>query len=365
MRTRWVIILLMISRTVAGQNLVPNPGFESFYRCPFSFNVYPEDFYLPGWSSPSKGTPDHFHSCSRTDSSVPRNWAGVAEAHGGEGYVGIYVWGNNGKSYREYIQCKLIEPLQKDKVYRLGFYYKLSSYSKYKADRIGLLLLDSALSSTHDNVFALTPTLSVIQSPLETGEWDLAKMTYRAHGGEAYLIIGNFYDDHSTENMRLDSRTGKNAMLSNLCYYYIDDVSVIPAENAMEDSVFQTIEPERKTSETFALRNIQFEFDSYSLIPSYFPDLDRMVNILNDQPRWSIKLTGHTDDVGSEAYNFELSRNRASRVSEYLKLRGIDSGRISTLGLGKTRPLAKGTDENSRLINRRVEAQFVERRTEK
>jgi OOP family OmpA-OmpF porin len=163
----------------------------------------------------------------------------------------------------------------------------------------------------------------------------------------------------------LDYRKGKSNMLSNLCYYYIDDVSVTLTEDSTEDSVSRPVEPERKASETFALRNIQFEFDSYSLIPSYFPDLDKMVTILNNQPRWSVKLTGHTDDVGSEAYNFELSMNRATRVSEYLKLKGIESDRISTLGMGKTRPLVRGKDENSRLINRRVEAQFVERRTEK
>src|SRR5277367_3283021 len=127
-----LILILAASFVLSAQNLVPNPGFENFYRCPRTYNSDARDFQLPGWSSASTGTPDHFHSCSQSVSSTPRNWAGVADPHSGNGYAGLYAWGRNGKSYREYIQCELIKPLQRGKEYRIGFYFKLSSYSQYK-----------------------------------------------------------------------------------------------------------------------------------------------------------------------------------------------------------------------------------------
>jgi OOP family OmpA-OmpF porin len=356
--TRIIIAFLVTGQALLAQNLVPNPGFEAFYKCPFSYNGSSKDFYLPGWNSASNGTPDHFHSCSQADSSVPRNWAGESDPHSGNGYVGIYVWGKNGKSYREYIQCKLIEPLIAGKRYQIGFYFKLSSYSKYKADRIGMLLLDSALSLRRDKVFPVQPTLSVIRSPLDKTEWDQARMIYQAHGGETYLVIGNFFDDRSTENIRLEHRRVGNAMLSGIAYFYIDDVSVVPEEFVKPDSLPKPVSP---PTELYAMKNIQFEFDSYQLVPFYFPELDQLVGILKNKPHWNVELVGHTDDVGSEEYNVDLSRNRATGVGAYLRAKGIESGRITTTGLGKARPLVNSTDEDSRKINRRVEVQFVER----
>jgi OOP family OmpA-OmpF porin len=360
MRARIVIVILIMTRAVYAQNLVPNPGFETFYRCPFGYNAYAKDFYLPGWNSPSEGTPDYFHTCSRAgDSSVPRNWAGVADPHSGSGYAGVYVWGRNGKSYREYIQSKLVEPLQKGKTYSVGFYFKLSSYSQYKTDRIGLLLLDTALELRRNKVFPVEPTLSVIQTPMEAGGWDQANMMYKAHGGETYLVVGNFYDDHNTENIRLDHRTGKSSTLNGIAYFYIDDVSVMPVR---EDSIVSAnAELHNPSNRIYALKNIQFEFNSYRLIPSYIPELDKLVAILKDKSQWNVELIGHTDDVGPDAYNVVLSRSRATGVSEYLKSRGIASARITTTAMGEAKPLINKTDENSRMVNRRVEVQFVER----
>jgi OmpA-OmpF porin, OOP family len=364
-RVRTLVLLLLVAgiNVSFAQNLVPNPGFEDFYKCPYSFNISPKDFNLPGWSSASNGTPDHFHSCSKAESSVPKNWAGVAHPHSGNGYAGLYVWGRNGKSYREYIQCKLIEPLKAGKEYRIEFYFKLSSYSKYKTDRIGLLLLDSTLALRRDKVFRVQPTLSVVKTPMEDGEWDHARMMYVAHGGETNLVIGNFYDDRSTENIRLDYRTIKNGMLSSIAYFYVDDISVISADAIQPDSVAVPDQP--KSNEIFALKNTQFDFDKYDVSPVYLPELDRLISILKSKPQWNVELIGHTDDVGTEDYNVRLSRNRALSVSTYLKKRGITSSRISTTGLGKSMLLTNETDDLSRMINRRVEVQFVERQMDK
>mgnify|MGYP002375310319 FL=1 len=116
---------------------------------------------------------------------------------------------------------------------------------------------------------------------------------------------------------------------------------------------------EIKPEETYILKNIQFEFDKYELLPVSFPELDRIVRIMNDKPDWHAELSGHTDDVGSEEYNLELSRNRATRVVEYLKSKGIAANRLGQHGYGKQRPLVEGRDDASRFINRRVEIRFL------
>jgi OOP family OmpA-OmpF porin len=112
---RWKIAMVcsFFSVGLSAQNLVPNPSFEELSRCPNSFSTDKNDFIVPGWESPTTGTPDHFHGCSWGEADVPFNWAGSANAHSGKGYAGMYVWNkrDDDKSYREYIQCELAEPL--------------------------------------------------------------------------------------------------------------------------------------------------------------------------------------------------------------------------------------------------------------
>jgi len=62
---------------IAQKNLVPNPGFEDYGRCPVSFSTDPLHFGPNNWNSPSQGTPDYYNKCSIGDMHVPNNWAGV------------------------------------------------------------------------------------------------------------------------------------------------------------------------------------------------------------------------------------------------------------------------------------------------
>lgn len=364
------IVLLVVnwasSLTALAQNLVPNPGFEEFKNCPGGFNQSPEEFRVPHWESASLGTPDHFHTCSIGEADVPYNWAGVSQAFEGNGYAGIYTW-MGGLEYREYLQCKLIEPLKKDSAYVLEFHFKLSSYSKYAVDRIGLLLNDSALDLKHYKVLRCPPTLSVVlDSALtpNTGLWESARMEYKAHGGEQFLTIGNFFDNASTRNYEIQFRPISEDMLKHSAYYYIDDVKVIPRYLPVEQLLVQLV-PEfslenLKPNKNYVLRNIRFAYDSHSLTPSSFDELKQVANFLNNNPGLSVQVFGHTDDQGSEPYNLRLSVNRAMSASAYLISQGIGKSRVETFGYGKTQPLIEGKSEEARTINRRVEIRFVD-----
>lgn len=364
MKSLLLFLICIICLQLKGQNFVANFSFEEYYRCPASFSTDARDFFLPGWTSPNRGTPDHYHQCSWGDNDVPFNWAGQSNAHSGMGYAGIYTWSDNGKNYREYVQCELSKPLLKGAKYRVEFFFKLSSYSVFATDRMGLIFSDSVLNRKDDKVIKRSPALLKMKStPFTEETWTMASTEYTAKGWERALIIGNFSDDRSTHHVMLDSRRGKSFMLSSSAYYYIDDVSVVqtwpPVEVPVPDTLTWTDGRPIEPNEVYVLKNIQFEYNSYELAVVSQPALDKLVDVLMERPEWRVELTGHTDDIGSEQYNLELSQNRAKSVGDYLAEKGINEIRIGIKGYGKQQPLNTNVDEESRSVNRRVEVKFL------
>jgi OOP family OmpA-OmpF porin len=361
-RMKWLATsCLFVVRFCLAQNLVPNPGFEEFSKCPITFSTDPKDFGPKDWNSASGGTPDYFNKCAVGDMDVPRNWAGVSFAHSGVGYAGIYAWNNGKHTYREYVQCKLKEPLKAGSHYNVGFFYRLSSYSVYAIDRIGLALSDVEVKVTYDSILQINPALTNLNN-LETmtNEWYRASGNYQAKGGEEFLVIGNFSNNKATESMKIEYREGKSLMLGNSAYYYIDDVSVSPIEVPAIDSLGVTPASAIKPNEAYVLNHINFEYNSFQLLPSSYPQLDFLVSVLKKKPHWKVQLNGHTDDQGSEEYNLTLSANRAKSVGGYLEQHGVASELIQTKGFGKQKPLLPGNDEQTRAINRRVEVKFLD-----
>lgn len=359
-------ILFLRALSLVSQNLVPNPSFEELIRCPHSFSTTRNDFMVPGWTSPTKGTPDLFHACSWGEADVPYNWAGSSNAKTGKGYAGIYVWMSTGSNYREYIQCEMAEPLMANVRYRISFFFKLASNSVYTINRMGLALTTEKIEFNHDRVIDLVPTLSVEKDTaldMATGSWEEALLEYTATGGERYLTIGNFFNDKLTKHARLSHRIGNNSMLATSAYYYVDDVSVTPLDPLPVVSSSQQFQSENiELNKDYILKNIQFEFDSYTLLKSSHPELDQIVNILLENQAFNVRLSGHTDFVGSDDYNLLLSRNRARSVADYLIAKGIKPERISSFGFGKSRPLVNEQTEKARSLNRRVEIRFTEER---
>lgn len=103
------------------------------------------------------------------------------------------------------------------------------------------------------------------------------------------------------------------------------------------------------------LNNIFFEFNSASLTDESKTELMKVDDFLNDNPTVRIKIEGHTDDQGSEAYNLTLSEKRARAVYDFLINLGHKPASLSFVGYGESRPIVQNTDETSRGINRRIE----------
>jgi outer membrane protein OmpA-like peptidoglycan-associated protein len=101
--------------------------------------------------------------------------------------------------------------------------------------------------------------------------------------------------------------------------------------------------------------HLKFEFDKAELRPSDRELLSRIAGILLTSQDYTVSVNGHTDDVGTDAYNQKLSERRAQAVRDYLVKAGLPADIMSVTGKGKSQPLVKGTSDEARAKNRRVE----------
>lgn len=104
---------------------------------------------------------------------------------------------------------------------------------------------------------------------------------------------------------------------------------------------------------------ITFDFDKSNLKPEFYPVLDNVARTLQEYNQTIVEVAGHTDSVGSDAYNQKLSEQRADTVSGYLTSRGLNRDRFIVVGAGETHPVASNDTDSGRAQNRRVEITLV------
>lgn len=105
---------------------------------------------------------------------------------------------------------------------------------------------------------------------------------------------------------------------------------------------------------------IRFDFDRAALRAENRELLSRIAGVLLTSDHYRVQIYGHTDDIGTEAYNQELSERRALTVRNYLVEAGIDPEIVSTKGFGKSNPLVPGNSPEARATNRRVEVAIID-----
>ena len=103
-------------------------------------------------------------------------------------------------------------------------------------------------------------------------------------------------------------------------------------------------------------QNCLFDFDKSVVKPEFYPLLDGIVKVMNDNPSLRVELEGHTDSIGTNQYNQGLSERRANAVKKYLVEKGmVDMGRVTAIGYGEEKPIATNKTKEGRALNRRVE----------
>jgi outer membrane protein OmpA-like peptidoglycan-associated protein len=107
------------------------------------------------------------------------------------------------------------------------------------------------------------------------------------------------------------------------------------------------------------LNNVFFDFDMTELRSESFPELDRVVQFMQENPKVEIQIEGHTDAKGADDYNLKLAGGRIISVEQYLVSKGISDARIVTKSYGESVPIADNETEEGRQQNRRVEFKIL------
>jgi len=113
--------------------------------------------------------------------------------------------------------------------------------------------------------------------------------------------------------------------------------------------------PAPVTKRKIILRGVNFDFDKSNIRPDARPILDEAIRVLKAEPDIRVSIQGHTDSIGTDAYNLRLSQRRAESVREYLIRGGIAASRLEAVGKGESQPVASNDTADGRAQNRRAE----------
>ncbi len=128
-------------------------------------------------------------------------------------------------------------------------------------------------------------------------------------------------------------------------------LTATPVATPQEPATIEKIE----TGKSFVLNHVYFEQSSFILRKDSYPELDKVVAMLKENPLAKIEIAGHTDNVGDPRLNKALSENRAKVILNYFVSKGINEARLSYKGYGGTNPVAPNDNEDNKKKNRRVE----------
>lgn len=235
-RVLFLLAIMVGSTNMSAQNLVPNGSFEEGIECPsFIANL---DAQCSNWFGSViddlnfTPTPDWFHECSEFESLTPPNVAfGYQEPLDGSGYAGITIFDSNDDNYREIIGVELTQALIPNQNYELSFFVSRleADGAQLAANNMGFALTtypnySTASFPTNEAFFKIDSILT------DTASWTQISVDIIADSAYTYLHIGNFYDDESTDTLKLHL----NAVVS---YYIIDQISMYSTLNIRGNNV--------------------------------------------------------------------------------------------------------------------------------
>ncbi len=133
----------------------------------------------------------------------------------------------------------------------------------------------------------------------------------------------------------------------------------VPPAFAAAPTPAPTPEPTPVAKKKIVLRGVHFDFNKAVIRQEDRPVLDEAIATLKQEGGVAVIAEGHTDSIGSEAYNLELSKRRAGAVRDYLVAGGIAANRIKVEGFGESKPVASNDTADGRAQNRRVELRVI------
>ncbi len=345
--------------TLLSQNLIQNPSFEQYEACPARLGTFESD--VAHWSTPTKGSTDYFNSCS-TVMGTPENFNGTQPSDFGNGYAGLYLYAPD--DYREYVQVPLTHTLEKGKTYQVSFYVSLAERSDFAVKDFGVLFSKDSLSLDIKKEISKMHRYKIVGNAYnymeigytnfykDTRDWVLVSTRFEAKGWENYMTIGNFKNNAGTRKFKTKKGAKQGA------YYYLDMVSLnqlhLSEANALSVTDIDLETENYELDKIHIFESVLFNFDEFKLLEAAKKDIQKIYSYLYANESLHINIDGHTDNIGTSAYNQYLSDKRCSAVAQYFIELGLSEDRISWKGHGGTVPIADNDTEEGRQKNRRV-----------
>lgn len=348
---RTTLMLSILLKTVfsygqdvgGNHNFIPNGSFEEARSCQFIHTTPSDPIKAEHWFSPSQATPDLFNQCAYGEMAVPSNYVGKAYPPEGNNYAGLffgYVGSSGAKSqYREYLMCQLLDSLIKDTTYHYSFFAKPATKSNYLNKYLTFAFSNTEMHFTHDTLITGLSYFKIDTDTLtvENG-WYKISGSFKATGGESYLVIGDFLQSTETEYREmLTAKYDQGKRVSS--FYLFDNFKLFKPEIPVAYPI----------AELFTLDSIFFAFDSYQISSKNREELDLLIAYLLKHEQLQLSIIGNTDEIGTAAYNEDLSLRRATAVKEYMVENGVSANRLTLLAKGE-RELASTEDA----LNRRT-----------
>jgi outer membrane protein OmpA-like peptidoglycan-associated protein len=176
-------------------------------------------------------------------------------------------------------------------------------------------------------------------------------------GALSGAAIGMITTDHKHRQRNALIGAGVGALAGGGVGYYMDVQETKLRERLSNSGVSVT-----RSGDQIILNmpgNVTFKTDSSDINASFYSALNSVVLVLNEYKKTSIDIIGHTDSVGSDSYNQQLSERRARSVAEYMAGQGVLPARLLIAGYGKSQPIASNDTPEGRAQNRRVTLQII------
>ena len=365
LRIIWILAIAGCAPSLFGQSLVANGGFEDENTCT---------------ELKAKCAPEAWFIFSREQRYINKpNYA-----FEGSYFISMIILNRMQKGKRTFIESKLLCPLKVGNKYRVSMMVRAEPVEKnflyvhFRKNDMFLVRQWTELVTDPSQLISYSKV-----EPTTKKGWNKVEFGYTANGSEQWLVIGHLTDDENVgQNKGFD---GYGNLL-----YYIDNVSVLPEDpdekicsdyevarkaiydvnerhslfdermQRMKDSIYnppRMAKPARAIkTDTLLLSDILFDINKSTLNPKFTFELDQMAAKIKSSNFSHLTIVGHTDSVGTESYNQQLSESRATTIFEYLvQQKGFDPLKMEHRGEGERRPVASNAGELGRQRNRRVE----------
>lgn len=395
MKKRYFIFVLLVSFSIAGfsqkkatpkkdeavveveqtDNLVSDPSFEvTDVKTLKGYNQL--TMFLKNWTTPNQSPADLYNNMVKsTKVSIPNNDYGTQEPYEGTSYAGFRAYTKDVKKSRTYLQTKLKQKLEKDKLYCVRFNLSLADLSKFGVNNVGLFFSDRKVQNTHDNALTFLPHITEkTNKPIVTMEgWETICGTFLGTGKEEYIIIGCFGLEDNLKLEKVKKPSTQVGVVMADAYYYIDKIEIVPIEAQSQcfcgktedrdpDLIYSRSSAkglDMNPNQIVTSTTLWYSFLSTEVSSMFDADLVEVVNIMKNNEKMNLEIIGHSDtDEMNEAkvnrFYIGLALTRAEVVKKFMVENGVDESRLTVSTkdntmLANTKPTPLGKAQNRRV----------------